>query len=206
MAAAVEQLSQYIHSIASATEEVSVTAGTVVSNTVATTYGVRSVSSAIQQASAAYQVVDQKARQGAQIAESASQLAGKACAVMQALDRAASEIGVSTASIRILAQQTNLLALNATIEAVSAGDAGKGFTVVASEIKELANQSGKAAQEITRKIEGVQAETRDAMQMIVEVAKIVTAMQSQNQAIAGAIDVQAKSAVKSAAELSTVAE
>ena len=68
--------------------------------------------------------------------------------------------------IKLIAMQTNLLALNATIEATSAGEAGKGFAVVAHEIKQLANQSGKAAEDIARMIEGIQTSTREAVEVI----------------------------------------
>ena len=71
---------------------------------------------------------------------------------MRDLDQSSTEISKFTETIKMIALQTNLLALNATIEATSAGEAGKGFAVVAHEIKELANQSAKAAEDIAKKI------------------------------------------------------
>src|SRR5205823_698178 len=91
-------------------------------------------------------------------------------------DRSAGEINKVTETIKMIALQTNLLALNATIEATSAGEAGKGFAVVAREVKELANQSGQAAEDIARKIEAVQGSTREAVRVIQSVAEIIGAI------------------------------
>ena len=101
---------------------------------------------------------------------------------MNALDRSAGEVGKVTEMIKLIAMQTNLLALNATIEATSAGEAGKGFAVVANEIKELANQSGKAAEDIARMIEGMQANTREAVGVIQRVAETITAINTASGA------------------------
>ena len=79
---------------------------------------------------------------------------------MHQLGTAAQEIGKVTETITNISSQTNLLALNATIEAARAGTAGKGFAVVANEIKELAQQTASATEDIKSKILGVQTFNR----------------------------------------------
>jgi methyl-accepting chemotaxis protein len=99
-----------------------------------------------------------------------------------------------TETIKMIALQTNLLALNATIEATSAGEAGKGFAVVAHEIKELANQSAKAAEGIARKIEGVQNGTRETVTVIQSVADVIKAINATADRISGSVEKQTQSA------------
>ena len=101
----------------------------------------------------------------------------------------------------MIALQTTLLALNATIEATSAGEAGKGFAVVAHEIKELAGQSGRAAEDIAAKIEGVQASTREAVGVIKEMADIIHSINNAAGRISEAVERQTRSAAAGAANL-----
>jgi methyl-accepting chemotaxis protein len=94
------------------------------------------------------------------------------------LAQAAHKIGDVAKLIREIAEQTNLLALNATIEAARAGEAGKGFAVVASEVKSLAVQTAKATEEITGQILAVQSSSARAVEAI---RRITVRMQEINQ-------------------------
>src|SRR5208282_5958864 len=89
------------------------------------------------------------------------------------LGESSQEIGNVIKVITSIAQQTNLLALNATIEAARAGEAGKGFAVVANEVKELAKQTARATEDIGRKIESIQGDTRGAVKAIEEIGTII---------------------------------
>jgi len=87
------------------------------------------------------------------------------------LEKASLDIGESTKMINSIAKQTNMLALNAKIEAARAGSAGKGFAVVAMEVKELANQATKAAEAISKRIEVIQMDTKEAKVSIDQLAR-----------------------------------
>jgi len=109
---------------------------------------------------------------------------------MQALTRKVADIGEVLNLITGIAEQTNLLALNATIEAARAGEAGKGFAVVASEVKSLANQTAKATEDIASQISAVQEETNATMGSIEEIAKEIEIVAEIATAIAGAVEEQ----------------
>ena len=107
-----------------------------------------------------------------------------------ALGRAAREIGRVTETIAAISAQTNLLALNATIEAARAGVAGKGFTVVASEIKELAQQTAAATEGIREKIENIQASTTETVTDIEQISEVIQEVSEMITATAVAIEQQ----------------
>ncbi|GAB2184452.1 methyl-accepting chemotaxis protein [Roseibium sp. LAB1] len=109
---------------------------------------------------------------------------------VQTLSEAAEHIGSVVNLIRDIAEQTNLLALNATIEAARAGEAGRGFAVVASEVKQLAEQTSKATDEISGRISGIQSSVRDAAGAIEHIAEKVSDIRNLTSSVAGAIEEQ----------------
>ena len=93
--------------------------------------------------------------------------------------------------IRGIAEQTNLLALNATIEAARAGAAGRGFSVVADEVRLLATQTAQATQEIAGQVDGIQAATRETTEAIRAITETVRDMDTAAAAVAAATSQQA---------------
>jgi methyl-accepting chemotaxis protein len=115
-------------------------------------------------------------------------------AAMSSLARDAQKIGDIVALINSIASQTNLLALNATIEAARAGDAGRGFAIVASEVKTLATQTAKATGEIREQIASIQTQTGSAAEAIQNIANTITAVNDFSSSIAAAVEAQAATA------------
>ena len=109
---------------------------------------------------------------------------------VEGLAATAEKIGGVVRIIRAIAEQTNLLALNATIEAARAGEAGKGFAVVASEVKALATQTAKATEEIAREIASIQAATQGAVDTIQAVAQTVGRVNETARRIAAEVQDQ----------------
>ncbi len=109
---------------------------------------------------------------------------------VRGLDQAAQKIGDVIGLISEIAEQTNLLALNATIEAARAGEAGKGFAVVASEVKSLATQTAKATDEISVQIQGMQQATGDAVSAIDGIRSIIASINDSASAISAAVQEQ----------------
>ena len=137
-----------------------------------------SVASAAEQLSSSTADIEHRADQAMGVVRRATDAARLTNQRVQALRKAASQIDAIIALIRNIAQQTNLLALNATIEAARAGEAGRGFSVVAQEVKQLADQTAKATDEIAKEISSIQSETgaaADAIQAIVHTIEEVDA-------------------------------
>lgn len=190
VAGATEQMSTSINAMASAAEQMSVNAQNVSSTAEQMSNNMNNIASSVEQMSVAIHDIASNSQVGSDIAGEAMKMSTSATETMNALGVAAKEIGEVTEVIKRIAEQTNLLALNATIEAASAGDAGKGFAVVANEIKELANQSADAAEDITRKIGGVQTNTQEAINAIAQVSNIVEMVNESVKEIKRAVEQQ----------------
>ncbi|TXR55425.1 methyl-accepting chemotaxis protein [Quadrisphaera setariae] len=115
--------------------------------------------------------------------DSAVSRASDAARTIGVLDTASEQIGEVVKLITSIAAQTNLLALNATIEAARAGEAGRGFAVVASEVKELANKTSSATEDISQQIEGIRGRTSDAVRSIGEIETAVQTLTATQTAI-----------------------
>ena len=136
----------------------------------------QTVASAAEQLHASIAEIAGQVGRSSQAARQAASRMNDARAVVDRLGLAAEEIGRVVEIIGDIAAQTNLLALNATIEAARAGEAGKGFAVVANEVKILASQSARSAEDITSRVGTIQKVTRDTVGMIDEVSRAIAEM------------------------------
>lgn len=151
---------------------------------------VTTVSTAAEEMGASIKEIAKSANEAARVATSAVKVAEKTNATVAKLGESSAEIGNVIKVITSIAQQTNLLALNATIEAARAGEAGKGFAVVANEVKELAKQTARATEDISRKIEAIQGDTKGAVEAIAQIGKIINQINDIQNTIASAVEEQ----------------
>jgi methyl-accepting chemotaxis protein len=135
------------------------------------------------------EVTEQIAR-GDQLAQQAVERAAVSGQSVEELKAAADQIGNFVSLIHDLAEQTNLLALNATIEAARAGEAGKGFAVVASEVKALAAQTNKSTGEIQERVSGIQNRTQSAAEAIGSITESIDSLSEVTTAVAAAMEEQ----------------
>ncbi|MFL5101393.1 MAG: methyl-accepting chemotaxis protein [Xanthobacteraceae bacterium] len=181
---------------------------------------VRDIASAAEELAASVEEINRQVAQSSTIAGKAVGEAERTNVEIKALDDAAKRIGDVVKLITAIAEQTNLLALNATIEAARAGEAGRGFAVVASEVKALAGQTAKATDEISTHISGMQEATvrsvdaiagiqrtiREVGEITETIAAAVTEQGAATQEIARSADIASKRTGDTADEVSRVSE
>jgi len=134
--------------------------------------------------------ISRQVQESAKISGEAVKQARDTDARINALSQAAGRIGDVVKLITAIAEQTNLLALNATIEAARAGEAGRGFAVVASEVKQLASQTAKATDEISTQIAGMQTATQESVAAIKEIGGTIARISEIASTIAAAVEEQ----------------
>jgi methyl-accepting chemotaxis protein/truncated hemoglobin YjbI len=199
-----QTLTQNAQVLSSAAEELTVTSQQMSANTEETATQATVVSAAAEQVHHNLQTVatgteemSSSIKEIAKNAGEAAKVASEAVKVVQSTNSTIGKLGESSAEIgqvikliTSIAQQTNLLALNATIEAARAGEAGKGFAVVANEVKELAKETAKATEEISRKIEAIQKGTQGAVEAIGAISTVIAQVNDYSNTIATAVEEQ----------------
>jgi len=151
---------------------------------------VQTVAASVEEMNASIREIARSATEAAKIAAKAVDAAEDTNATVTQLGVSSAEIGKVVKVINSIAEQTNLLALNATIEAARAGEAGKGFAVVANEVKELAKETAKATEDISQRIESIQADTQSSVSAIGGITEIINQISSVSNTIASAVEEQ----------------
>jgi methyl-accepting chemotaxis protein len=190
LATAAEELSATTSQIAASAEETSAQSNTVSSTAGAVSTNVQTVASGTEQMSASIREIATTAQDAARIGSQAGQMAAATNATVGKLGDSSAEIGNVIKLITSIAEQTNLLALNATIEAARAGDAGRGFAVVANEVKDLAQETARATEDISRRVEAIQTDTTEAVSAIGEISEIINQLGDYQTTIASAVEEQ----------------
>jgi methyl-accepting chemotaxis protein len=181
--AAAEGISLNARTAADQADDVVASAGAVASSVDTVATGSSQMESAIREIAHNATEAARVAGQAVSVAENTTRTVGK-------LGDSSQEIATVIKLINGIAEQTNLLALNATIEAARAGEAGKGFAVVASEVKELAQETARATEDISQRVEAIQADTAGAVEAISQISSVIGEINDFQATIAAAVEEQ----------------
>jgi methyl-accepting chemotaxis protein len=190
VASASEEFSSVSQQITANSQQTSAQANVVSNATTQVSQNLQRVATGAEEMEASIKEIAKNATEAAKVATAAVRTAETTNATVAKLGESSAEIGLVIKVITSIAQQTNLLALNATIEAARAGEAGKGFAVVANEVKELAKETAKATEDISRKIGAIQTDTQAAVEAIGSISTVIKQINDISNTIASAVEEQ----------------
>ncbi|GIE28234.1 methyl-accepting chemotaxis protein [Actinoplanes italicus] len=190
LAAASERMGRLSAQLADGAKESSMQADVVAASADEVSRNVHTVAAGSQQMGNSIREIATSANEAATVASRAVTAVQTTTASVSRLGESSREIGDVVKTITSIAEQTNLLALNATIEAARAGEMGKGFAVVAGEVKDLAQETARATEDIVRRVQTIQTDTAGAVSAISEVAEVIEQINSYQTTIASAVEEQ----------------
>ena len=190
VAAASEELTAVSTQVGSTSKASSEQLSVINSSAETMSQNIQTVAAGTEEMTASIREIAKNANDAAGVAASAVQVADQTNMTVAKLGESSAEIGEVIKAITSIAEQTNLLALNATIEAARAGEAGKGFAVVANEVKDLAQETAKATEDISRRVEQIQVDTEAAVTAISEISGIIARINDTQSTIASAVEEQ----------------
>jgi methyl-accepting chemotaxis protein len=190
LVSAAEELNKVSQQMGASAEETAAQANVVSAASGQVTNNVSTVATGADEMGASIKEIAKNTADATQVATTAVKTAEATNLTITKLGQSSAEIGQVIKVITSIAQQTNLLALNATIEAARAGEAGKGFAVVANEVKELAKETAKATEDISRKIEAIQGDTKGAVSAIGQIGTVIGQINDIQTTIASAVEEQ----------------
>jgi methyl-accepting chemotaxis protein len=194
LAATSNELSGASQQLGTAAEETSTPAVQVSAGTEEVSASVQTVSASSEEMEATIKEIAKTTSEAATVSQEGDRLAKEATLKVGQLGEVSVEIGAVVKMISRIAEQTSLLALNATIEAARAGESGKGFAVVASEVKELSRETAKAAEDVTRRVQGVQAGASEVAGVIATISTTMSRIAAISTTTAAAIEEQSAAA------------
>ena len=206
IAGSAEELSVTSRQLAASAEETTTRSAATARSAGEVSRSVATVASATEEMTASIGEISQSSTEAVRVAGAAVHEAEAVNATVSKLGDSSLEIADVVKVITSIAEQTNLLALNATIEAARAGDAGKGFAVVAEEVKQLAQETARATEDISRRIEAIQGDSLAAVEAIGRISVTIEEVNSFQTTIAAAVEEQTATTGEMARSVSGVAE
>lgn len=205
LSASVEELNTNIRHVSNTIEETSKSMSQTSLSIEHIAQGINNMSSSIEKMSISLVETNRRTQEAVSISNEANLRANDTVIIMNGLEQMTTKIGRVVKLIDSITSQTNMLALNATIEAASAGEAGKGFAVVAAEVKDLAQQTAEANNEIAIQVEGIQAQTVAALQHSQTISVVVSRIADINKSIGTDVSNQSYTAADIAESMELIA-